>query len=341
MSFPFHTQYADEYSTPTTPRDNNIPFSLPPWDAIEHQQHQPLGGQMPQQDLSQHSPLTPLHNTPTFAQHLQEEAYVSSRDSPASDHSRVHQVAQLSDPEPQFVHESGQPAAGPSRRGGQSSLRASPPRTRGQQRAHPYHRPSTAAGGSDDSRQRQRPSNLQFIPHLPPPPSTAPGANRPSMTPALPPLTFHQYVPPPTAPAPPAAAPPPSMPTPRPAATLVIRTDWRYNPDTHTIAAYFDMPGVRREDIRISLQTLPYNRVRVLTVTGVRRAPFIPSASASLSRDPVLGQEVCSVEGKYGPCRRQLAVHPDCVVSLFPSSLHSPFFPFPFGALGQGQWIRR
>lgn len=99
MSYPYHGQYPDEYSTPSTPRD---PF--PQWEVLEQHQPQAQGAQMPQhQDiqLNQPSPLTPIQTTPLYAQHLQldPEPYIPSQDSPLTEHPGgvlLHHVPQLS-----------------------------------------------------------------------------------------------------------------------------------------------------------------------------------------------------------------------------------------------------
>ena len=91
---------------------------------------------------------------------------------------------------------------------------------------------------------------------------------------------------------------------------LTIRVDWRYDPATRKIMAYFEMPGIRREDVRITLTTTYYNRVKQVTVRAMRHAPF----RGATSREPVPGREFCYIEGKYGECRRSISVSSECKV---------------------------
>lgn len=98
MSYSFHPQFSDEYSTPSTPRE--LYSTAPNWDILNEQQPQAQGAQMPTQDLGQPSPLTPLQSTPTYAQHLQleSEPYASGHVSPIDDSVRLHPV------HPSFYH---------------------------------------------------------------------------------------------------------------------------------------------------------------------------------------------------------------------------------------------
>ncbi|KAF8901952.1 hypothetical protein CPB85DRAFT_1322472 [Mucidula mucida] len=286
-------QYPDEYSTPPTPRD------FPQWEVLDQQQHQPQaqGSQLPQQDVLQPSPLTPSH-TPLYAQHLQldqQEQFVPSQASPVDDlEIRLHPLSQ-----PPVVHDSSAEAS--SSRGG-PTLRTSPPRTRAQQRMHPYTRPETAAGGpSSNTRQRQHQqqqrhtqSPIRFIQQLPPPPIITRPTTRRSSPLASTSATREQ------------AHPLPQAPSSR---LLAIRLDWRYDPVAQTLTAYLEMPGVKREDIRVTLSTCFYNRTKQVTVTASRLPPFPGAVS---SRDAIPGREFFWIEGKYGECRRSLTVSAEC-----------------------------
>ncbi|KAJ7746431.1 hypothetical protein DFH07DRAFT_589903 [Mycena maculata] len=79
----------------------------------------------------------------------------------------------------------------------------------------------------------------------------------------------------------------------------IIRTDTHYDPGTRVLTALLELPGLKPRDLRITLATTLFNRVRQLTVSGTSRPPFPPS-SANVLR-----------ERKYGRFTRQFPVPAD------------------------------
>ncbi|KAJ7019726.1 hypothetical protein C8F04DRAFT_975315, partial [Mycena alexandri] len=78
-----------------------------------------------------------------------------------------------------------------------------------------------------------------------------------------------------------------------------IRTDTQYDPTTRVLTALLELPGMKRRDLRITLATTPFNRVRQVTVSGT-----LASTSIVVARTlgPVLR------ERKYGSFTRAFAV---------------------------------
>ncbi|KAJ7164199.1 hypothetical protein C8R46DRAFT_901748 [Mycena filopes] len=98
------------------------------------------------------------------------------------------------------------------------------------------------------------------------------------------------------------APPPAKTPTPR----YTIRTDTQYDPTTRVLTALLELPGMKRRDLRITLATTPFNRVRQVTVSGTSRPPsFAPTSSLTPSTStlgPVLR------ERRYGAFTRSFPV---------------------------------
>ncbi|KAK0204291.1 hypothetical protein DFS33DRAFT_1338317 [Desarmillaria ectypa] len=269
MSYPYHGQYSEEYSTPSTPRE---PF--PSWEVIEHQ---PQAQQQSEPVFpGQLSPLTPTL-TPMYTQTVQPEHLTGADQSSPVDNNTIRLL-----PAPQPS------TSDPSTRGRQY-LRRTPPRSR-EHRVHPYARPGSAAGPS----QSQDPI-IRFVPPILAPvraPTAPPTPQRLHSSPTSVGSREHTSL--------------LVQPTSR---TLVIRFDWRYDPETTTITAHFELPGIKREDISIRLWTCFYNHSRQVTVYATRHAPF---PGAVTSRDPGPGNEIFWIEGKYGQCKRSIVVPPDC-----------------------------
>ncbi|KIY67834.1 hypothetical protein CYLTODRAFT_279912 [Cylindrobasidium torrendii FP15055 ss-10] len=280
----------------------------------EQQQPEEQGSQMAQQDLNQPSPLTPFHDPPLFV-NSDASSYGQQHRSPLEESLLFHQ---LSSARPS----SSESTAGPSNSAGTSQLRVGTITTRRQRSSQPYRRPENHAGPSSNTRQQaQSKPDLQIIQHLPPPPSTAPRSSEATPKPNLSPATFSLA---------PLASDPFSVSqlsasqtstTNCRSSVLAIRMDWRYDPASRVLKAYLELPGVRQDDIRITLSTLCHTRVRVLTVQAMRRAPFHATPNATFQGavsgsgrlgEPVAGEDYSYVEGKYGACRRRLIVTPDC-----------------------------
>ncbi|KAJ6469408.1 hypothetical protein C8R45DRAFT_837500 [Mycena sanguinolenta] len=85
-----------------------------------------------------------------------------------------------------------------------------------------------------------------------------------------------------------------------------IRTDTHYDPGTRVLTAMLELPGLRKNDLTITLATTLFNRVRQVTVNGHSRPPFAPSSSTSAA--PVLR------ERRYGRFTRSFSVPADTKV---------------------------
>ncbi|KAI8986675.1 hypothetical protein BD414DRAFT_415822 [Trametes punicea] len=77
-----------------------------------------------------------------------------------------------------------------------------------------------------------------------------------------------------------------------------IRADIHYHLEDNLIVAVFELPGVKRSDLRITMSVCPFTRVRQLNIAGISR-PLLP----------LQGHDVR--ERKYGQFLRTLAVPPE------------------------------
>ncbi|KAF7359106.1 hypothetical protein MSAN_01252000 [Mycena sanguinolenta] len=84
----------------------------------------------------------------------------------------------------------------------------------------------------------------------------------------------------------------------------IIRADTYYDPNTRVLTAWLELPGIKKRDLRITLATTLFNRVRQVTVNGHSRPP--------LSSSPTLR------ERKYGRFTRAFPVPADTKVRLAP-----------------------
>ncbi|KAM5532169.1 hypothetical protein V8D89_014194 [Ganoderma adspersum] len=78
----------------------------------------------------------------------------------------------------------------------------------------------------------------------------------------------------------------------------MITADVHFNADENVITAMFELPGVKRPDLRITMSVCPFSRVRQVTISGVSRGTL-----------PVQGHQVR--ERKFGEFFRTLAVPPE------------------------------
>ncbi|KAJ7156221.1 hypothetical protein C8R46DRAFT_910168 [Mycena filopes] len=100
--------------------------------------------------------------------------------------------------------------------------------------------------------------------------------------------------------------PPPRTAAKTPTPRYTIRTDTQYDPTTRVLTALLELPGMKRRDLRITLATTPFNRVRQVTVSGISRPPsFAPTSSLTLSA-PTLGPVLR--ERRYGAFTRAFPV---------------------------------
>ncbi|KAK0191957.1 hypothetical protein F5146DRAFT_1037747 [Armillaria mellea] len=270
MSYPYHGQYSEQYSNPSTPRE-----AFPSWEVIEHQ---PQAQQPEPVFTGQLSPLTPTL-MPIYTQNVQPEHLTGASQSSPVDNNTI-QIP------PALQASSSEPSTR-----GRQFLRRTPPRSR-EHRVHPYARPGSASSPSEN----QGPI-IRFVPPILPP----------ARVPTAPPTPQHLRSD--SSPASVGSRERTSLLLSLASRTLVIRNDWRYDPETTTITAYFELPGVKREDISIRLWTCFYNHSRQVTVYATRHAPF---PGAVTSHDPGPGSDIYWIEGKYGRCKRSIVVSPDC-----------------------------
>ncbi|KAF8632181.1 hypothetical protein AX17_004921 [Amanita inopinata Kibby_2008] len=196
--------------------------------------------------------------------------------------------------------------------GGPSNLVVRQSRQRAE--AHPYRRPQSAAGtGSTPMTQQvplrqerpqgssaRRPSNM-----LPSSSTTnrttSYGSSRSNAT-----VTQHRSEPP---------SPDPGA-LEQPEKSYLIRGDVHIDPESKVFTAMLELPGVRKEEVRVSLSTCWYNGVKQVTVSGRTRDPFPAS-------EGVLGLGTVVRERKYGRFVRTFAVSSDTKIEDVEASMDS------------------
>ncbi|EIW55561.1 uncharacterized protein TRAVEDRAFT_130153, partial [Trametes versicolor FP-101664 SS1] len=77
-----------------------------------------------------------------------------------------------------------------------------------------------------------------------------------------------------------------------------IRADIHYNADENLIIAMFELPGVKRSDLRVTMGVCPFSRVRQINIVGISR-PQLPSQGHGVR------------ERKFGQFMRTLPVPPE------------------------------
>ncbi|KAF8067806.1 hypothetical protein FPV67DRAFT_1562066 [Lyophyllum atratum] len=321
MSYPYGQYPGEIFSNPATP------LTFPTWETMENeeaqqaqQQHHTQQIQPPQQPSDLPSPTGPPPHTPLQHQTIQLEEpshLVPSQPRPVYDDApiRLHHVHQrperqresLRDSESQLLH------VETSRSGAPSTSTTGPvrqPRSarHQQQQLHPYRRPSSAVSAAPPSRQQ--------------------------------PLLRFASVQPSSSSMPSPAVPSPAMPSPASATSrlasfgsgigyvvlavhgpylrnaplldrqrlYLLRTDSYYDPESKRLVTMLEVPGVKKADVRVTLSTCPWNRVRQITVSGTSR-PVFPPALASESADG--GPELTIRERKFGEFARTFAVPSD------------------------------
>ncbi|TDL24437.1 hypothetical protein BD410DRAFT_719224 [Rickenella mellea] len=86
-----------------------------------------------------------------------------------------------------------------------------------------------------------------------------------------------------------------------PSRNYMIRTDVHYAPETNLLTAMFEIPGVKKADLSVSLRVCPYSRVKRLRVTGKSQPAFADHGYSlrerkygSFQRDIIVPQETTS-----------------------------------------------
>ena len=98
---------------------------------------------------------------------------------------------------------------------------------------------------------------------------------------------------------------------PQPVRRYAIRADVHYGSEENVMTAMFELPGVKRSDLRVTMSVCPFSRVRQVTVSGLARAVL-----------PVQGHSVR--ERKFGEFFRTLPVPPDTRVRPSPRWYYRP-----------------
>ena len=55
---------------------------------------------------------------------------------------------------------------------------------------------------------------------------------------------------------------------------FIIRTDIHYDAEKNLMTVMFELPGLKKSDLRMRLSVCPYSRVRQLTISGRSRPPL-------------------------------------------------------------------
>lgn len=80
-----------------------------------------------------------------------------------------------------------------------------------------------------------------------------------------------------------------------------------YDSDSKVLTAMMELPGVKKSDVRVTLSTCVYNRVKQITVFGLSRPSFDPYVLPS-------GADLTVRERKFGEFTRTFAVPSDIKV---------------------------
>lgn len=95
----------------------------------------------------------------------------------------------------------------------------------------------------------------------------------------------------------------------------MIRADTNYEPETGTLTAMLELPGVDRKDVKVSLTTSRHNRVRLLKVYGILD-PTLPLPNTEIAK---LFPDSCTRERKFGEFTRTFAVPANLKVRVYSS----------------------
>lgn len=84
----------------------------------------------------------------------------------------------------------------------------------------------------------------------------------------------------------------------------MIRADVYYDPNTNSLKAMYELPGMKKNDVKIMLSKCPYTRVKQILVSG-RNYHVFPDRAYSVR------------ERKFGRFARTLIVPPETTVRIF------------------------
>ncbi len=94
-----------------------------------------------------------------------------------------------------------------------------------------------------------------------------------------------------------------------------IRADVHYSSEENIMTAMFELPGVQRSDLRITMSVCPFSRVRQVSISGISRVVL-----------PLQGHSVR--ERKFGEFFRTLAIPPETKVRCLSTYPCSPLINF-------------
>lgn len=87
-----------------------------------------------------------------------------------------------------------------------------------------------------------------------------------------------------------------------PSKVYSIRTDIHFNVNTNTMIAMLELPGVKHDELSVTLATEPYTHARQISVSGRTHPPFVEPAPEERERT--------KLERKFGDFLRRLHVPP-------------------------------
>lgn len=93
----------------------------------------------------------------------------------------------------------------------------------------------------------------------------------------------------------------------KPRRKWILRSDSWYDPEAKKLRVMLEVPGVSKADVRVTLSTCSWNRVKQITVSGVSR-PVFPPLSAAESADGMMLELTTTRERMFGEFTRTFAV---------------------------------
>ncbi|KAG6879994.1 hypothetical protein C0992_008200 [Termitomyces sp. T32_za158] len=87
----------------------------------------------------------------------------------------------------------------------------------------------------------------------------------------------------------------------------MLRSDSWYDPEAKKLRVMLEVPGISKADVRVTLSTCSWNRVKQITVSGVSR-PVFPPLSVAESTDGMMLELTTTRERRFGEFARTFAV---------------------------------
>ncbi|KAG6820931.1 hypothetical protein H0H93_009706 [Arthromyces matolae] len=95
----------------------------------------------------------------------------------------------------------------------------------------------------------------------------------------------------------------------------MLRSDSWYDPEAKKLRVMLEVPGVSKADVRVSLSTCSWNRVKQISVLGVSR-PVFPPLSAAETADGMMLDLTTVRERRFGEFARTFAVPAETNIQL-------------------------